>query len=114
MGHFETVRQQGRAMTILSFWKYVIFGMPVLAVVGIATALLGSVQIGTGLFLCGVAAFFLGMGGLNLSLMVLTAKICGVHVIRERPLYSTFGGVLSALFFYQGSACSAELYGNIF
>jgi hypothetical protein len=76
--------------------------MPVLAVVGIATIFFGSVRIGAGLFLCGAAAFLLGLGGI---------MGCGVWALgfrseRERPvhsaLYATFYSILSAVLLFAG------------
>jgi hypothetical protein len=70
--------------TLLNVSGYVAMSTPVLAVVGIATLALGSVKIGTGLFLCGVAAFLLGLGGM---------LVCGVWALGfrsepDRPVYS--------------------------
>lgn len=88
--------------TLYNVSRYVAVSMPVLAVVGIATIFLGSVRIGTGLFLCGVAAFLLGLGGI---------MGCGVWALgfrseKSRPvhsaLYATFYSIFSVFLVLAG------------
>jgi hypothetical protein len=88
--------------TLYNISTYLAVSMPVLAVVGIATIFLGSVRIGTGLFLCGAAAFLLGIGGI---------MGCGVWALGFRSekgqpvhsaLYATFYGIFSAVLVFAG------------
>src|SRR5437016_4055564 len=88
--------------TIYNISRYMAVSMPVLAVVGIATMFFGSVRMGTGLFLCGAAAFLLGLGGI----MGCGLWALGFRSEREQPihsaLYATFYGIFSAVLVFAG------------